>query len=117
MIVIQGTQVLGDISGHVARLEALIVDLERFTTGQLPSQGELQAAPLLAPHGLSFRPAYCLTGGNHGHPILQGRAIRTSELHIIAPDLRWARTYSRLYRLGERFDPAVQDMLLRGDRE
>ena len=86
MILIQGTQVIGDISGHVARLEALIIDLERLTTGQLPSQADLDAAPLLAPYGLSSRPTYCLAGGNHGHPILQGRAIRTSELHSVTSE-------------------------------
>ncbi len=115
MIVIRGQHIIGDIADHIARLEALIIDLERFTSGDLPTPAELDAAPLLLPYGLSHRRAYCLVGGNHGHPILTGSAVRTSELQVIASDQGWARTYSRLYRLGDQVDQATQGMLLRGD--
>lgn len=116
MIVIRGPHIIGDIADHIARLEALVVDLERFTSGDLPTPDELGAAPLLSPYGLSQRPTYCLAGGNNGHPILTGQTIRASELHVIAPDQGWARTYSRLYRLGEPFDRATQDTLRRGGK-
>ncbi len=43
-----------------------------------------------------------LCGAVAGHPILSGtgRVITTSPLHLLDPVQGWARTYSRLYRLG-----------------
>src|SRR4051812_12297915 len=39
--------------------------------------------------------------------------IRTSEVWLLAPELRWARTFSRLYRLGELALPGDVQGLLR----
>lgn len=100
-IIIGHWGVLGDITGTLARLEALASDLERFGSGEMPSVQELEAAPLLDPFAISTRSLPCLVGGNGGHPILRGPTVTTSEVWAIAPKLGWARTYSRLYRLGD----------------
>ena len=100
-IIIGHRGILGDVAGMLARLEALASDLERFGSGKMPSARELEAAPLLDPFAISTRSLPCLVGGNGGHPILKGPTVTTSELWAIAPELGWARTYSRLYRLGE----------------
>ena len=88
-----------DIAGTLARLEALVSDLEHFGSGNRPSAEELEAAPLLDPFAISTRSLPCLVGGNGGHPILKGPTVTTSEVWAIAPELGWARTYSRLYVL------------------
>jgi hypothetical protein len=82
------------------RLEKLASDLRRFQCGWLPSSDELEHAPLLDPYAVMTRPALRLVGGNHGHPLLKGAMIGTSELWVLAPELGWARTLSRFYRLG-----------------
>ena len=74
-------------------------DLERFGSGETPSVRELEAAPLLDPFAIGTHSLPCLVGGNSGHPILKGPTVTTSEVWAIAPELGWARTYSRLYPL------------------
>ena len=106
MFIINGDrQIVGDLAGELARLESLVADLERLSDGQLPTAQELEAAPLLDPFIVSSRPSVCLIGGNVGHPVNQGRTIRTSDVYVLAAELGWARTSSRLYRLGEPFYP------------
>ena len=46
-----------------------------------------------------------LLGHVSGHPLLSNRWSRTSRLCGLAPDLRWARTSSRWYRLGTYAEP------------
>lgn len=104
-IIIGHRGILGDITGTLARLEALVSDLERFGSGEMPSAQELAAAPLLEPFAISTRRLSCLIGGNRGHPILTGQFVTTSEVWVLAPELGWARTYSRLYRPGEHMHP------------
>lgn len=102
MFMIDGDRrIVGDLVAQIARLKALILDLERFANGELPTSVELQAAPLINPYTMTIRTSSCLVGGNAGHPCCKGRAIRTSDLWVLAPQLGWARTFSRLYRLGE----------------
>ena len=110
--------ILGDVAGTLARLEALASHLECFGSGKTPSARELEAAPLLDPFAISMHSLPCLlrsathslqresvgdgVGRNGGHPILKGPTVTTSEVRAIAPDLGWARTYSRLYPLQSR---------------
>ena len=104
-IIIGHRGILGDVAGTLARLESLVSDIERFGSGEMPGAQELDAAPLLDPFAISTRSLPCLVGGNGGHPILKGQFVTTSEVWAIAPELGWARTYSRLYRLGEMMRP------------
>ena len=102
MLIIGGNRrIVGDLAGAIARLESLLADLERFGSGHFPDDAELEKAPKLDPFALAERTTRCLVGGNVGHPILKGQFISTSELWVLAPELGWARTYSRLYRLGD----------------
>lgn len=57
--------------------------------------------PILLHHNL------CLAGEVTGHPHLRADWITTSPLIALAPDLTWARTLSRLYRLGTPLDVSM----------
>ncbi len=98
--------VVGDVAGTIARLEELVADLEHIGSGGVPAQAKLDRAPLLDPVGIATRELPCLVGGNRGHPLLHGPTIVTSELWVFAPELGWARTLSRFYRLGRRMPSA-----------
>ena len=94
-----------DPDNLMAKLEALARDIGRIRSGDYPSRAELEAAPVLHAWGPAARLTTCLVGSVRGHPILHGhREITTSELYAIDPLRSWARTYSRLYILGARFD-------------
>jgi hypothetical protein len=82
-------------------LEQLTDDLRSLRMGEGPSERELQACPIIDQWSFGFLPAPCLVGAVYGHPILSKRSsIHTSELILIDPSKRWARTWSRFYRLG-----------------
>ena len=100
-IIVGHQRIADDIAGDIARLETLINALESLGSGEMPTTQELANAPLLDPYAIGTRPVPCLIGGNEGHPNLSGPVVRTSELWVLAPHQQWARTLSRLYRLGE----------------
>lgn len=67
-----------------------------------PTEGALAIAPFLDAWEI-VRDAFDYTilyGRVVGHPILKGPAIRTSPLLRLNVPAGWARTYSRVYRLG-----------------
>lgn len=75
----------------------------RLRAGFLPSDVELAGAPVLtlwtyAPLYAGF---YRLAGIVMGHPTLPDGSCFTSAVLAIDTDLKWARTVSRLYRLGQ----------------
>jgi hypothetical protein len=83
-------------------LDRLATDLRSLKAGKAPSAQELRACPLLDQWSFGFLPAACLVGAVYQHPMLGNRpTIHTSELILIDPAKRWARTWSRFYRLGE----------------
>lgn len=100
-IMIGRRRIIGDVAGELARLEALVSALERLGNGDMPDIREIEAAPLLEPFAIGTRAVPCLLGGNICHPSLTGQRIVTSELWVMAPELGWARTRNRLYRLGQ----------------
>ena len=99
-IIVGHQRVVGDVAGEVARLESLVAALDRIGSGGMPTAAELEAAPLLDPYCLDTCTLPCLIGANQGHPVLKGPIIRTTEVWALATELGWARTLSRLYRLG-----------------
>lgn len=99
-IILDHQRIVGDAAGEIARLQSLVTDLKHIGRGGLPTAEQLAVAPFLDPWCLGTCTLPCLIGGNQGHPILKGRVIRTSDIWVLAPELRWARTLSRLYRLG-----------------
>lgn len=89
----------GNLGGYIARLESLLAHLKNLAAGQMPTAAELAAAPVIDHYRPAARATECLVGWVDGHPKIHG-GITTSELWSYAPGLGWARTTSRLYRLG-----------------
>lgn len=74
----------------------------RLRGGHRPSEHELAGAPVLTlwtcvPLSAGL---YRLAGLVVGHPRLRDGSCFTSAVLAIDPDLKWARTVSRLYALG-----------------
>lgn len=92
-----------EIGPEIERLRRLVADLERIHHGNHPGRRTLVTAPILENWRMAQRPEFCLTGDVRGHPdIGAGRTAATSPLWVLAPDLRYARTLTRFYVLGER---------------
>lgn len=74
----------------------------------MPDAGTLAAAPLLNRWCALREDDLCyLIGAVTGHPHLRnGARCQTSDVFCIAPDVGWARTWKRFYRLGEP-DPLI----------
>lgn len=75
----------------------------RLRNGEMPTLTELESAPLLsgwvleeAENGL-----WRFGGLVTGHPVLRPGWCWTSVVLYIEPNRGWARTVSRIYRLGE----------------
>lgn len=90
-------------------------DFESYLKGEGPSPAEIASAPLLeswravvvhikreqAPLSM----VQVLVGRVAGHPRLpDARTVRTSQLIWLDRNRQWARTWNRIYRLGERAD-------------
>jgi hypothetical protein len=86
---------------------------ESYLNGGTPSPPELAQAPLLENWrvtivhikrgGDPLRMLPVLVGSVAGHPQLgDSRTIRTSQLIWLDRNRQWARTWNRVYRLGER---------------
>lgn len=99
-IIVGHQRIVGDVAGDIARLESLVAALDRIGSGEMSTTAELEAAPLLDPYCLDTCTLPCLIGANQDHPVLKGPVIRTTEVWALATELGWARTLSRLYRLG-----------------
>ena len=83
------------------RLRRLADDLDRIAAGNAPTAGDLKTAPLLVDWRLALAwSGACLAGFVAGHPLIANKRIVTSPLWVLDPELRWARTLSRFYRLG-----------------
>jgi hypothetical protein len=103
-IIISHQGMLGDLWDDIARLENLTADLKKVADGKLPPIRVLDESPMLHNWRLSSIPVPRLEGECRNHPLLNGPIIRTSDIWIMAPDLGWARTLSRFYRLGKPAD-------------
>ncbi len=99
LLIHQG-QILGDISDEISRLKTLVADLERLASGEMPTERQLAAAPLLDNYVPATRSMLCLAGCCTDHPHVSGPIITTTEIWVLAPELGWCRTLSRYYRLG-----------------
>jgi hypothetical protein len=85
---------------------------ESYLSGEMPPPVEMAQAPLLENwrvlivHGKSDAKEIMLpvlTGRVTGHPqVGDARPIRTSQLVWLDRDRDWARTWNRIYKLGER---------------
>lgn len=102
-IIIDRHGIRGDLMGDIAALESLLRDMNRIEDGNFPMPEELERAPLIDRYLVAPRQVGALVGQIHGHPHVKGPVSVTSELWVLAEHLGWARTYSRFYRLGQRF--------------
>lgn len=94
-----------NLRAELERLRGVVADMEALARGEPPGRADLAAAPTLDGWCLDTRATHCLTGVVAGHPALRtGRIVRTSDLWILAPSLGYARTLSRIYRLGHPLD-------------
>lgn len=91
----------GSLGEDVWSLNALVGDLGRINDGCFPTREEVERAPLLENYRLGVREQPCLYGSLVRHPGHAARPFCTSELWVLAEPLGWARTLSRLYRLGQ----------------
>jgi hypothetical protein len=71
--------------------------------GHLPTEADLTAAPVLSNWVLAEEPEnlFRLAGMVSGHPLLADGWCTTSIVLVMDPHRKWARTVSRLYRLGQ----------------
>ena len=104
-IIVSRQGITGDLQGDIARLECLLADLRHLSNGYLPADRNIGVAPLIEPWGHGSRPEPCLIGRMHGHPICRSGLSATSGLWVFAPELGWARTLNRFYRLGNVAEP------------
>ena len=79
--------------------------IDRIVTSGGPSADDLARAPVLDWWRPATRTAPALIGLVAGHPRLRaGATTMTSDLFAIDADAGWARTWSRVYRLGRPVD-------------
>lgn len=100
MIIATARGVTPNINSHIEYFERLVADLKAIRDGVGPTEAELRTAPVIDQYELSARSAPCLIGELRGHPRIADGPSRTSDLWVIAPELGWARTFSRYYNLG-----------------
>ncbi|WAJ29535.1 DUF6634 family protein [Antarcticirhabdus aurantiaca] len=90
-----------NLQDELERLRGVVADMEALARGEHPGHALLADAPILDGWALGSRTVPCLTGVVAGHSkIGTGRLVMTSELWILAPPYGYARSLSRIYRLG-----------------
>ena len=82
------------------RLERLARDMRSIADGSVPTDRDLEAAPIVDGWRYGYRSMTSIEGTSIGHPRLPDGPVHTTEVWIIDPARRWARTLSRLYVLG-----------------
>lgn len=90
-----------NLRDELQRLRGVVADMEALARDVHPGPAVLADAPILDAWALGSRTTPCLMGRVMGHPVLgSSRLARTSDLWILAPSHGYARTLSRVYRLG-----------------
>ncbi len=101
---IHNRRAVPEIRREIDRLRDLVDDLKRISRGEHPGRNRLANSPIIESWKVTERADVCLTGIVRGHPIIgDGRQTLTSSLWVLAPELGYARTFSRLYALGQPF--------------
>ncbi|GEP12458.1 DUF6634 family protein [Methylobacterium gnaphalii] len=88
---------------EAARLDSALKAYDHLSGGDPPDPRALAAAPLLRDWQCALVPTMVpvLAGEVRNHPALPGtRRVATSRLLLLDAGAGWARTLSRLYRLG-----------------
>lgn len=87
---------------RIAVLRQLADDLTGIVSGTKPTAEDLASAVMIQ-GAIGQRSVPCLIGVAANHPRLGNRLITTSQLFMVDPARRWARTLSRFYRLDDGF--------------
>ena len=97
-----GIRYLGDDPlALLAKAEALAADLRLLLTVGHPHDADLLSAPVLNPWRPTTRQSTALLGVVTGHPLIRDHGLAiTSDVFAIDPSAGWARSWSRLYRIG-----------------
>jgi hypothetical protein len=80
-------------------LQRLVDDLTDIAAGTRPTPIDLAEAVTMHAFSIGHHRVPCLIGAVSDHPRLGSRVITTSQLFYVDPDGKWARTFSRFYRL------------------
>lgn len=80
-------------------LQRLTDDLTDIVAGTRPTAQDLSGAVVMRGFMIGQHQVPCLIGMAEGHPRLGSKLITTSRLFCVDPNGRWARTFSRFYRL------------------
>lgn len=102
MIVCDGHVDVQTLDNEIRRIEGQLDYLRRLRVGLHPTPDDLVEAPLIRKWRFAPRAATALRGNVDGHPYLRGPQILTSDVLVMDESCGYARTLSRIYRLGER---------------
>lgn len=86
----------------VQRLQTMCDDAYAVLAGLPPTEKLLSSAPLLERWEAVPYEAISLAGWVTGHPTIRTGPLVSSQVFMLDPYRRWARTLSRFYRLGSR---------------
>lgn len=90
---------------EIARLAQLLTDLKQLRRGRAPNADVLEMSPVIEGWSFVKRRVPCLTGIFFDHPTIdEGEVGYTSEVMVIDTDRGFARTRSRYYTLGAKFE-------------
>lgn len=97
------------LDAEIARVRNILLDLRHLRDHGSPPGDVLAEAPFLDDWCPAARAVPCLVGQPSGHPhVSSRRRAMTSPLLVLSTELGFARTESRIWRLGtaatERFD-------------
>ncbi|MBP0617575.1 DUF6634 family protein [Jiella mangrovi] len=85
----------------IEALERLAADLRRYGAAGAPTEAELAAAPVICtPRIIPDLSAFRLAGQVVGHPLVGPGLSMTSRIYALDRAGGWARSYSRLWRIG-----------------
>lgn len=100
-----------ELEPEIQRLRGLVRDLEDIRRGKHPNKAALATCPKIHDWQGITRPDPCLTGIMFNHPTIgDGRQGVTTGLWVLAPNLGYARTITRLYALGRPDRSALLDL-------
>ncbi|WP_066467496.1 DUF6634 family protein [Bosea sp. WAO] len=84
---------------RIRLLQMLTDDLTDIIAGTRPTPQDLEEAVVMRSFMIGQHQVPCLIGLAEGHPRLGTKLVTTSQLFCVDPHGKWARTFSRFYRL------------------
>lgn len=88
-----------DALERIRLLQHLTDDLTDIVAGTRPTLQDLENAVVMRRFTIGQHQVPCLIGLAEDHPRLGSKLITSSQLFCLDPNGKWARTFSRFYRL------------------